>query len=73
MEGFFGFRPDIGHLKVFGARVCVKRSGKRPAKLDRINFRGKFLGYTATNNNIFYLDLTLGIVKCSHHAQFDEA
>ena len=73
MEGFFGFRPDVGHLKSFGSRVCVKRSGKRAAKLDKNNFTGIFIGYTATDNNIEYLDLTTGTVKSSHHAQFDEA
>jgi hypothetical protein len=34
---------------------------------------GIFLGYTAANNNILYLDLSLGLVKQSHHAQFDKA
>jgi hypothetical protein len=73
IEGFFGFRPDVGHLKTFGSRVCVKRSGPRNAKLDKNNFTGIFLGYTATDNNIEYLDLTTGTVKRSHHARFDEA
>jgi hypothetical protein len=41
--------------------------------LDRHDFKGIFLGYTATDQNIVYLDLDLGVVKCSHHAQFDEA
>jgi hypothetical protein len=31
------------------------------------------LGYTATDQNIEYLDLDSGVVKASHHAQFDEA
>ena len=73
VEGFFGFRPNVGHLKTFGLRICVKRSGKRSAKLDKNNFTGIFLGYTATDSNIEYLDLTSGTVKRSHHAQFDEA
>jgi len=33
-EGFYGDKPDIGHIKVFGSRVCVKRSGSRRSKLD---------------------------------------
>jgi hypothetical protein len=41
--------------------------------LDPNNFTGVFLGYSATNQNIIYLDLTSGVVKTSHHAQFDEA
>jgi hypothetical protein len=31
------------------------------------------LGYTATDQNIVYLDLDSGVVKSSHPAQFDEA
>jgi len=41
--------------------------------LDRHDFKGIFLGYTATDQNIIYLDLDSGMVKSSHHAQFDEA
>ena len=48
---------------MFGARVCVKRSGKRSAKLDRHDFTGIFLGYTATMSNIVYLDLNSGLVN----------
>jgi hypothetical protein len=72
-EGYYGIKPDIGHIKLFGSRVCVKRSGNRRSKLDKHDFKGIFLGYTATDHNILYLDLDSGIVKRSHHAQFDEA
>lgn len=72
-EGWYGSKPDLSHLKLFGSRVCVKRSGKRRAKLDRHDFRGLFLGYTATDKNIRYIDLDTGIVKISHHAVYDEA
>jgi hypothetical protein len=41
--------------------------------LDRQNFKGIFLGYTATDQNIIYLDFDSGVGKSSHHAQFDEA
>ena len=72
-ESFFGAKPDILCLKLFGSRVCVKRTGSRRCKLDRHNFKGIVLGYTATDQNIIYLDLDSGVVKSSHHAQFDEA
>jgi hypothetical protein len=72
-KGHFGTKPDFSYLKLFRARVCVKRTGKRRSKLDHYDFTGIFLGYSATNQNIQYLDLMLGIVKTSHHAQFDEA
>jgi hypothetical protein len=70
---YYGVKPDLEFLRTFGSRVCVKRSGDRRAKLDRHDFTGIFLGYTATDQNIVYLDLDSGIVKHSHHATFDEA
>ena len=71
-EALYGYKPDIGHLKLFGSRVCIKISGIRRGKLDRHNFKGIFLDYTATDNNIVYLDLNSGVVKPFHHAQFNE-
>jgi hypothetical protein len=62
---YYGVKPDLEFLRTFGSRVCVKRSGDRRTKLD--------LGYTATDQNIVYIDLDSGIVKHSHHATFDEA
>jgi hypothetical protein len=73
IKGLYGMIPDIGHLKLFGSRVCVKQSGKRRSKLNCHGFKGLFLGYRATYQNILYLDLDSGIVKQSHHAQFNEA
>jgi len=72
-ESFFGAQPDLSCLKLFGSWVCVKRTGSRRSKLDCHDFKGIFLGYTATDQNIIYLDLDSGLVKSSHHAQFDEA
>ncbi len=51
----------------------MKQTGSRRCKLDRHDFKGIFLGYTATDQNIIYLDLDSGIVKSCHHAGFDEA
>ncbi len=51
----------------------MKGSGDRNAKLDKHDFHGIFLGFTATDQNIIYLDLDTGIVKQSHHPTFDEA
>ena len=72
-EGWYGVRPNLQHLRMFGARVCVKRAGSRRAKLDHHDFRGIFLGYPATMANIVYLDLDSGRVKTCGHATFDEA
>ncbi len=72
-EAYFGIKPDLSLLKVFGSCVCVKCFGSRQSKLDKHDFKGIFLGYTATDQNIVYLDLDSGVVKCSHHAKFNEA
>ena len=72
-EGYYGIKPDLSTLRVFGSRVCVKRAGERRAKLDHNDFTGIFLGYTATDENVIYIDLNTGVVKTSHHATFDEA
>ena len=69
-EGWHGRKPNVTHLKTFGLRVCVKRMGSQRCKLDHHDFTGIFLGYTATEQNIIYLDLDLGIVKSCHHAVF---
>ena len=72
-KGWHGRQPDVANLKTFGARVCVKRTGSRRSKLDRHDFTGIFLGFTATDQNIIYLDSSSGVVKSCHHAVFDEA
>jgi hypothetical protein len=51
----------------------VSSDRKRAAKLDRHDFSGIFIGYTATDDNIKYIDIDTGRVKMSHHAVFDEA
>jgi hypothetical protein len=51
----------------------VKPSGSCRSKLDRHDFKGIFLGYAMTDQNIVYLDLDSGVVKLSHHTQFDKA
>jgi hypothetical protein len=52
--------------------LCAKKAGERHAKLDHNDFTGIFLGYTATDQNVKYIDLNTGVVKTSHHATFDK-
>jgi len=72
-EAWHGHQPDLSCLRIFGSRVMVKHAGDRAAKLDKHSYRGIFLGYSATDHNIRYLDLDSGLVKVCHHAVFDEA
>lgn len=71
-ERWFGHRPNLQQLKTFGSRVCVKRTGHRQAKLDKHHFDGLFIGYSCSDENIRYIDLSSGRVKLCHHAYFDE-
>ena len=72
-EAWHGHKPDLSRLRVFGSRVSVKKTGERSAKLDLHAYHGIFIGYSATDKNIRYIDLDSGIVKTCHHAVFDEA
>ncbi len=60
-EAWWGKQPDLSALKVFGSRVCVKVTGKRRSKLDRHDFTGIFVGYTASDDNIRYIDVDSGV------------
>jgi hypothetical protein len=57
-EAWYDKKPDLSlsTLKVFGSRICVKVTGKQRAKLDRHDFSGIFIGYTATDDNIQYIN-----------------
>ena len=72
-EKFTGIKPDLTNLRIFGSRIYSKRPGRRPYKLDRHSDTGIFLGYTATNKNILYIDVETGRIKTSTHVIFDEA
>lgn len=47
--------------------------GRPTVKLDTHAAKGIFLGYTATTNNIYYMDIHTCKVKISTHVVFDEA
>ena len=69
-----GKKPDISRLRVFGSRVCARIPGaSKFPKLDQKNTNGIFLGYTATDHNIYFEDDDSGQVLISTHVMFDEA
>jgi dUTP pyrophosphatase len=70
-EAYIGRKPN--HLRVFGSPVTVRNPGRQPAKLDTHASLGTFLGYTATHNNIYYLDSHTKHIKISTHVVFDDA
>jgi hypothetical protein len=72
-EAYKGNRPSLKHLRIFGSPVTARNPGRRPAKLDVHASHGIFLGYTATDHNVYYLDSNTKKVKISMHVIFDEA
>jgi hypothetical protein len=72
-EGYYGMKPNLSCLKLFGSYICVKRAGTLWGKLDQHDFSGVFLGYASTDQNLQYIELTSGIIKTSHHTQFEKA
>jgi hypothetical protein len=72
-ELFFGTRPSVHELRVFGARAYVlKPKQQRTSKLDAVSQRGTFVGY-AVNSKAYrvLLDDTNKIVE-SRDVVFDE-
>jgi hypothetical protein len=67
-----GYKPDISKLRIFGCDVYIRPPGRRPSKLDRHVIRGRFLGYTSTLKQIYYLEYGTNKIKVAAHARFDE-
>ena len=65
-------RPSAKYLKVFGCPVVIKNPGRRPTKLDMNTSAGRFLGYTATDRNVCYLNSVTRHLKIATHCAFDE-
>jgi hypothetical protein len=70
---YTGSRPSAKNLRVFGCPVIAKNPGKRATKLDLNTSTGIFLGYTATDKNIYYMDNNTKRLKISTHCIFEEA
>lgn len=68
-----GNQPDLTELRIFGCRIFAKLTGKRRTKLDHHTAKGIFLGYTASNKIMRYIDEKTGVIKTATHAIFDEA
>jgi hypothetical protein len=72
-QKYTGRKPTAKHLRIFGCPVVVRNLGKRPHKLDMHMSTGAFLGYTATDKNIIYIDKQTHRIKTATHCTFDEA
>ena len=64
-------RPDLRHLRAFGAHVSVRRTGHRPTKADPHYYSGRFLRFGATEKNLIYLDTHTLREKTARHCTVD--
>jgi hypothetical protein len=71
-ELIHGRKPNISRLRVFGCDVFVCPPGRRPSKLDIHAIRGRFLGYTSTLKQIYYLEYATSKIKVAANVRFDE-
>jgi len=72
-EAYTGQKPDIKRVRVSGSPVVCRMPGRRHAKLDIHSAMGIFLGYTATDSNIYCQDNGTKRIKLTTHVTFDEA
>ena len=68
-----GVKPNLRHLKIFGSRITVRKTGKRVGKISSHYYNGIFLRYAKTMRNFVYIDTDTKNIKTSSHAIFDEA
>lgn len=71
-QALSGRKPNLSNYHVFGCRV-VARATKDGMKLDNTLLKGRFLGFTGTDKNIYFYDDKDGDIKNGHHVIFDEA
>ena len=67
-----GYKPDLSLLRVFGCNVYIRPPGRRTSKLEPHVIKGRFLGYTSTMKQIYYLEDNTNKIKIAAHARFDE-
>ena len=68
-----GIKPNLQHLKLFGARITVRRTGKRVGKISQYDYYSTFLCYAKIMRKFVYIDANTKKIKTSSHAVFDKA
>jgi transposase InsO family protein len=70
-ELMFKIKPDISHMRVFGARAYIHVPKDLRRKLDFVSERGTFIGYEP-NTKGYRILLDTGVIKASRDVIFDE-
>ena len=65
--------PNASCLCIFGSKVYIRKPSNCKDKLDFNLTDGVFVGYTATLDNIVYIDAHSGYKGRAKHAKFDKS
>jgi hypothetical protein len=68
-----GIMPNLNRLRVFGCKVYAKQRGDRATTIANHFQEGIFVGYTATMDNIIYIDIKTARESRAKHVIFDES
>ena len=69
---YTGTQSNCSNIKVFGCKLVTRQTGFQSAKLDDHAFVGAFLHYSATDQNVYYIDSLTSVIKIFRHHIFDE-
>lgn len=72
-ELFWGKRPNVSHLRVFGCPAYVLVPHELRTKLDPVSIKGTFVGYTPSSKAYRILLPDHRTIKISRDVHFDEA
>ena len=56
-EAWFGVKPSVNHLKIFGSLCYVYVPDVKRKKLDQRSLEGVFLGYSSNNKGYRVFDV----------------
>ncbi|KAG8487897.1 hypothetical protein CXB51_018808 [Gossypium anomalum] len=71
-EAWYGLKPSISHLKVFGCVCYVLIPAERRTKLERRSVPGIFVTYGSTNKGYRVYDPSTKTILVSRYNRFDE-
>jgi len=72
-EMFYGSKPDLSHLRVFGSRAFVMVPKQQRGKLDMVSQPGIMAGYATNGKGYRILLDDMRTIKSSRDVTFDEA
>ncbi|KAG8502831.1 hypothetical protein CXB51_000478 [Gossypium anomalum] len=71
-EAWYGFKPSVSHLKVFGCMCYALIPAERRTKLERRSALGIFVGYSSTKKGYRVYDPSTKKILVSRDIKFDE-